>query len=195
MAIALIRSVPVTDELEHRLTRIWEDLVARPDGPLSFRFILQPVMAALLAVRDGIKDARTGRSPYFWTVLSDVHKRNARLREGMAATARIILLGLAIDAVYQIKVLGTFYPFEALTVALVLAFLPYLLLRGPVERAPPACRLRPSRRRCRRQSIPRAAAALHASDGSISRARRMSARLTAIRAASGVGLPSASAIS
>ena len=38
---------------------------------MAFRFILQPVMAAIFAIRDGMKDARAGRSPYFWTVLHD----------------------------------------------------------------------------------------------------------------------------
>ena len=40
----------------------------RASGPLSFRFILQPSMAAIAAIHDGVKDARAGRSPYFWTV-------------------------------------------------------------------------------------------------------------------------------
>ena len=87
------------------------------------------------AVRDGVKDARTGRSPYFWTVLSDSDERNARLREGLSATARIIVLGLALDAIYQLYVLGTFHPGEALVVAMALAFVPYLLIRGPAARA------------------------------------------------------------
>ena len=27
--------------------QFWHDLVARPDGPMRFRFVLQPVMAAV----------------------------------------------------------------------------------------------------------------------------------------------------
>lgn len=121
-------------EASEVLTRMWDNLLARPDGPLSFRFILQPVMAAIVAIRDGIKDARTGRSPYFWTVLHDSHARRARLEEGLSATARILVLGLAMDAIYQIWVLGTLYPGEAAIVALGLAFVPYLLIRGPAAR-------------------------------------------------------------
>ena len=49
--------------------RFWHDIAERPDGPMTFRFILQPTMAALAAIHDGIKDARLGRSPYFWTIL------------------------------------------------------------------------------------------------------------------------------
>jgi hypothetical protein len=44
--------------------RAWRNLVERASGPLSFRFILQPSMAAIAASHDGIKDVRTGRSPY-----------------------------------------------------------------------------------------------------------------------------------
>ncbi len=114
--------------------RAWSDLVDRPGGPMTFRFILQPAMAAIAGIREGVKDARTGRSPYFWTVLTNKEERVARLREGLNATARIILLGLAMDVIYQIIVLKTFYPVEALIIALVLAFVPYLLIRGPAAR-------------------------------------------------------------
>jgi hypothetical protein len=51
--------------------RIWYDLVERTDAPMRFRFILQPLMAAIVAVRAGINDAGTGRSPYFWTMLGN----------------------------------------------------------------------------------------------------------------------------
>ncbi len=114
--------------------RFWHDLLERPDGPMRFRFILQPAVAAIAAIRDGLKDARAGRSPYFWTVALNRRERVGRLREGLTATARIILLGLAMDTIYQILVFKTFYPGEALVTALVLAFVPYLLIRGPVTR-------------------------------------------------------------
>jgi hypothetical protein len=116
------------------LLRTWHDIAGRPSGPMAFRFVLQPIMAVLMALRDGIVDARTGRSPYFWTVLTNASERQAGLREGFIATARIILLGLGMDAIYQFKVFGTFYPGEALVVALVLACLPYILIRGPADR-------------------------------------------------------------
>ena len=46
----------------------------------------------------------------------------------------VIGLGLVMDAIYQWRVLGTFYPGEAFIVVLLLAFFPYLLMRGPVDR-------------------------------------------------------------
>src|SRR5438132_13286549 len=114
--------------------RIWHDLVARPDAPMRFRFILQPLMVAIIAIRHGLKDARTGRSPYFWTMVGNPRERVERLNEGLNATARIILLGLVMDAIYQVIVLGQFYPAEAVIVALLFAFIPYVIIRGPVAR-------------------------------------------------------------
>jgi len=114
--------------------RVWHDLVERPGGPMTFRFFLQPAMAAIAATVDGIKDARIGRSPYFWTFLNQPTERVGRLREALFSTARIILLGLGMDAIYQFRVFDTFYPDEAVVIALVLAVVPYFLLRGPVTR-------------------------------------------------------------
>jgi len=114
--------------------RIFRDLFNRPSEPMSFRFILQPVMALIAALRDGIKDARTERSPYFWTIMSEPGKRAGRLREGLNATARILLLGLVMDVIYQIMVLKRFYPAEAVIIAVMLAFVPYFFMRGPIAR-------------------------------------------------------------
>jgi hypothetical protein len=114
--------------------RIWRQLIERTDAPMRFRFILQPLMAAIAAILAGLKDARMGRSPYFWTLLRNPRERIERLNEGLNATARIILLGLVMDAIYQIIVLKRFYPAEAVIVALLFAFVPYVIIRGPVVR-------------------------------------------------------------
>ena len=114
--------------------RILRNLINRPSEPMRFRFIFQPSMAVIAAIHDGIKDAKAGRSPYFWTVVHKPGKRVDRLREGLNATARIILLGIAMDVVYQIIVLKTFYPVEALLIGLLLAFAPYVVMRGVAAR-------------------------------------------------------------
>ncbi len=132
--IALLVALPASAQALGGFDRFWTDLLERHQGPLSFRFILQPVMAMLAAWHDGKKDAQTGRSPYFWTVLTDRQKRASRLREGLKSTSRILALGLVMDFIYQILVLKTIYPMEAIVIAVLLAFIPYLLLRGPVAR-------------------------------------------------------------
>jgi hypothetical protein len=116
------------------LARIWQNILDRPGGPFVFRFVLQPIMATVAALRDGISDARTGRAPFLWTVLTDPSQRRGRLDEALIATSRIVLLGLAIDTVYQVIEFKAFHPAEALSIALLLAFVPYVLLRGLVTR-------------------------------------------------------------
>ena len=114
--------------------RIWFDLVARSNAPMRFRFILQPLMAAIVAIRAGLKDARAGNSPYFWTMVSNPRERIRRLNEGLNTTARIILLGLVMDTLYQAIVLRRYYPGEAVIVSLLFAFVPYVIMRGPALR-------------------------------------------------------------
>lgn len=110
--------------------RIWSDIAARPGGPMTFRFILQPCMAAIAAFHDGLKDARLGRAPYLRTLLTSRAESTGRLRESLLATGQIILLGMIMDTIYQVTVLKTFYPAEVVLIAILLAFVPYLLLRG-----------------------------------------------------------------
>ena len=116
------------------IERIWHQLVERPSGPMAFRFVLQPLMAAVPAILHGRKDARSGRSPYFWTLMHNRQERTGRLHEGLNATARIILLGIVMDVIYQVIVLKRFYPAESVIVALLLGFVPYVGLRGIVTR-------------------------------------------------------------
>ena len=116
------------------LARIWQNMLDRPGGPFVFRFVLQPIMATLAALRAGLHDARTGRAPFLWTVLNDPAQRRGRLDEALIATSRIVLLGLAMDTVYQVIEFKTFHPVEAVIIALLLGVLPYLVLRGLVTR-------------------------------------------------------------
>jgi hypothetical protein len=116
------------------LSNFWTEIAARPDGAFAFRFYLQPIMATLLALRDGIKDARERDTPYFWTILNNPERRGSLIKEGLHATTRVILLGFAMDAAYQYFVLGSFTPIEMVVVVLVLCFLPYLLMRGAFTR-------------------------------------------------------------
>lgn len=116
------------------LGRVWQNLVDRPGGPMLFRFFLQPTMATIAAVMVGIRDARQGRTPFLQTVLTRPAERAGRLNEAMVDTSRIMLLGLVMDTIYQYIEFDTFHPAEAVAITLVLAFLPYLVLRGLVAR-------------------------------------------------------------
>ena len=116
------------------LMRILMNVTDRVGGPMTFRIILQPTMAALLAIRAGVKDARAGRPPYFWTILTDPSQRADLMREGWKSIARVFFLAIIMDVIYQVIVLQWVYPFEVILVAILLAVVPYLLIRGPVNR-------------------------------------------------------------
>ena len=121
-------------EIQEILTRFWDQLIAQPNGPLAFRLILQPIMVTILAIIDGVKDARAGRPLYTWTLLTDSVHRGSYIREGLKRVSRVIVFALVMDAIYQFLVLRWFYLGEALVTAFVLAVLPYLLIRGPAAR-------------------------------------------------------------
>jgi drug/metabolite transporter (DMT)-like permease len=122
------------DTLQDIVLRQWHDLVIRPSGPMSFRFILQPIMAVAIAIRGGMRDARRGRPPLFWDVLTHPLHRGDRLREAIREIWRVLALGLVMDIIYQVTQFETFYPVEAAIVVLGCALLPYLLARGLVNR-------------------------------------------------------------
>ena len=114
--------------------RFWSDISGRLHGPMTFRFFLQPTMALIAAVPDGISDAKHGHSAFFWTKRGDPDQQHGRLRQGFVSTARIMLLGLSMDLIYQLRVFERFYPVEALIFAVLLAIIPYFIFRWIIER-------------------------------------------------------------
>ena len=120
--------------MEELIARGWEGLMDRVGGPMTFRLILQPLMATLLAVRAGLKDAREGRPPYLWTLITDPSQRGDLIREGWRSIARVFVLAVIMDLIYEWVTARFFYPLETLIVAILLAVVPYLVLRGPINR-------------------------------------------------------------
>jgi hypothetical protein len=133
--------------VEQFFSRFWENLISRPGGPMAFRFMLQPTIVAILAIRDGLKDAREGRPPYSWAVFTDPANRRRLLWDGWKTVAKVFVVSIILDFIYQIIVHQWLYLLEALIVASILSLFPYLLIRGPVNRI--------ARRRYRRTGEPR----------------------------------------
>lgn len=116
------------------LKRVWEMYVGRAYGPLSFRLIIQPMVAAGLAIRAGLEDARAGRPAYGWAIFTDPVRRHELLREGWKHVAKLFVTAVVVDTIYQIIVFRWLYPGQALIVATIVAVPSYLLLRGPTNR-------------------------------------------------------------
>jgi hypothetical protein len=115
--------------------RVGSQLLARVSGPMKFRLVLQPAMACFFAIRSGLADAKAGNPPYFWALLSNPAHRGYMIKNGWKDVGRVFFLALAMDVIYQLIVLHFVYPGEVIIVAVVLAILPYLVLRGLVTRA------------------------------------------------------------
>ncbi len=114
--------------------RVITQLIARLDGPLHFRFIVQPLMAVILATIDGVRDGKAGKPAYLWDLLSTAADRKPLWREGWKRVSRVFLLAVVLDVIYQLMEYHWVYPGETLIVAIVLAIFPYFLVRGPVNR-------------------------------------------------------------
>jgi hypothetical protein len=114
--------------------RFFENLFARLDGPLHFRIIAQPAMAIIFAIIDGLRDAKSGKPAYFWALLTATDHRKELLKEGWVSVGKIFFIAVILDVIYQLDVHSSVYLGETLVVAFTLAILPYVLLRGPINR-------------------------------------------------------------
>lgn len=126
--------------MDEILARIGENLVGRLTGPLTLRLYLQPLMAGVLAIKSGLADARSGRPAFFWAILSNPAERPALVRDAWTSIAKVFSLAVLLDGIYQLVALRWFYPGEAVLVAIILAIVPYVALRGPINRLVRAAR-------------------------------------------------------
>lgn len=117
------------------LEGISANLAGQIGGPLTLRLIVQPVVAAWFALRAGQQDAQQGRAPYGFEIIREPATRKYLLREGWRDVAKVFVAAVAMDLVYQVLELPGLYPEEALIVAVTLAFVPYVLIRGLANRA------------------------------------------------------------
>lgn len=112
----------------------WEMLIGRTDGPLSMRFIMQPIMAGIFAIRAGVRDAHEGRTPYLLSVFKNPAHRRYLLHHGWKDVGKVFIVATVLDVIYELVVYRWVYPVHSVIVATVLAIVPYLLIRGPVTR-------------------------------------------------------------
>ena len=110
--------------------------VARLTGPMNLRLIGQPTVAAILAIRAGLRDARQDRPFFLSTLLRNPAHRRELLHQGWEDVGKVFLIAAILDVIYQLIVHRGVYRLELLLTAVTLAIVPYVLLRGPVTRVP-----------------------------------------------------------
>jgi hypothetical protein len=109
-------------------------LVARLTGAMSFRFIMQPVFAIALGIRDGLMDARTDTAPFVVDLLFGPATRRALLAGAIRRIAMPIVIGVVLDAVAQHFIFGHVKAVGALIVGATIIGIPYSLARGITNR-------------------------------------------------------------
>jgi hypothetical protein len=130
-----------------------EGLARRLAGPANFRFILQPLIAAIAGIRDGVSDAKLGLRPYGIVVLFDSNSRGELLGAGLRRTAIPLVVGVVIDMVVQWMLFQRVLLSAAVLVGVLLVGLPYIAARGLTNRI--------LRRRYKDEVTPRSAPAGH----------------------------------
>jgi hypothetical protein len=112
----------------------FDALQARLQGPMNFRFLLQPLVAIFFAFRDARRDIREGLQPFFWALFTDPGHRRYMIKSGWKSICKVLIVAIVLDLVFQYRALRVFHPAVALLAGLVLALVPYLLVRGPLSR-------------------------------------------------------------
>src|SRR5438309_11325225 len=110
------------------VARGWENFVARPRGPLNLRFIIQPTLASIIALRAGLKDANAGRPAYLWAVFTNSDYRKSFLHGGLKDLRIPIVVGTALDVVYKIFIHLWIYPLELIFIMTLMIIFTFILI-------------------------------------------------------------------
>ena len=92
------------------------------------------MIASALGVISGVRDAKRGWSPYFRTIAKDPIRRPEMIADGWQSVGKVFVLAMGLDVIYQFIVQQWVYPFGVLLTGLVLAIIPYVIVRGIVGR-------------------------------------------------------------
>jgi hypothetical protein len=128
------------DALLEMFWRGWGAMLARFGGPLNFRLFVMPIVVSAFAIRAGIRDAREGKPPFLLAYLTDPADRPRLFRSALKDVGKVFTVAIVLDTTYQLMVLRWLYPVQVLVVAVACAVVPYVLLRGPVNRIARASR-------------------------------------------------------
>lgn len=116
------------------MTDLWEGFDARLTGPGAFRFYIQPLMAVALGIRDGLRDAHEGKSPYVIGVLFEKAHRKEELHSAFINTLIPFAIAFVLDLIYQWIIFDHLRLLGALMVGILLIAIPYILTRGLTNR-------------------------------------------------------------
>ena len=126
------------------MTLLPDTLGAMLGGPGRMRFLLQPLIAIAMGIRDGRVDAAAGRPPYVFGVLFVHGARKEELMTGLRTLAKPLAVAVLLDAILQYVILRSVRLWHALLAGTILIALPYVVARGLTNRYLQHRRLRPA---------------------------------------------------
>ena len=116
--------------MEEIFVRFWENLWSRPAGPMRLRFVFQPIVACVLAIRAGMRDAREGHQPFLLSLIMGHRNRRELISEGWSDVGKLFIMACVLDMIFQLIVLRWIYPLETVVIAFILAIVPYVFVRS-----------------------------------------------------------------
>ncbi|MCD4786218.1 MAG: hypothetical protein K8T10_20540 [Candidatus Eremiobacteraeota bacterium] len=116
------------------LGSIIDNIAARLTGPINFRFIVQPLVAIALGVRDGIMDAREGTPPFLFDLVSKPQNRKRQLKSTLKSILNSVIISIVIDGIAQYLIFKHVRPVPAIIVGTFVIAVPYALARGITNR-------------------------------------------------------------
>ncbi len=118
---------------------VGEALEGRLTGPGKGRFIVQPMIAIALGIRDGIADAKHHEPPFFIRVAFTGEDRLGVLKSSLKQIALPLTVGVVLDAILQWVIFQTVFLLPALMAGTLLVAIPYSIARGLSNRIARRC--------------------------------------------------------
>jgi di/tricarboxylate transporter len=114
---------------------VWDGMVRElTSGQGQFRLLLLPAVALVLGVRVGIADARQGYPPFARRLREGNEPREQLLKDAVKRALNPLALAFVLDVILQRLTLGYVRPLVAIVVAAVLVWIPFVIVRGVVNR-------------------------------------------------------------
>jgi len=111
-----------------------EYIIELMGGPFTFRFVMQPVLAIILGLRDGRKDAKSNAPLILPMLLLESGKRGETLKGALKRVTVPLIISVVMDSIVQITVFEVLRLQWALVVGVCLVGIPYLLSREITNR-------------------------------------------------------------
>jgi len=60
------------------------------------------LIASILAVIDGVKDAKIGKAPSFWAVIFTPGHRDELIKDGWKSIGKVFTVAMVLEVIYQV---------------------------------------------------------------------------------------------